>query len=141
MQWARDRFLITDDLSKADIGYVHRTLNTTYWASGRSFETVRKSLEQSVLLSLFDDSRMIGYARIVGDNATFAWLCDVFIDPEYRGKDLGKWLVECTLEHPSMQNCRLNLLATKDAQALYARFGFEPKECMVKINRVEGNFP
>ncbi len=141
MRWTKDKYLITDDKSGADTQYIHRTLNTTYWATQRTYETVVKSLERSDLLSLFDGDTMIGYARVVGDGITFAWLCDVFIAPDYRGKGLGKWLMECVLEHPSMKDCRINLLATKDAQGLYARYGFEPKECMTRTNLREGSYP
>lgn len=132
MKWNNNDYWITDDNDAVDIDYVHRTLNTTYWAADRPKEIVEKSIRNSVMLSLFNHHRQIGYARIVSDYATFAWLCDVYIDPEYRGQGLGAWLCKCYLEHPSSY-VSINLLATKDAHALYEKFGFKPKECMILV--------
>lgn len=131
MKWKKGEYITTDDKSNVDVNYVHRTLNTTYWAAGRPKEIVKKSIENSVFLSVFKDGRQVGYSRVVSDNATFAWICDVYIDPEHRGSGLGKWLMRCTLKHPSAK-VRINLLATKDAQGLYEKYGFERKECMAR---------
>jgi len=131
MKWKKGEYITTDDKSNVDFEYVHRTLNTTYWAKGRAKETVIKSIENSVFLSVFKDGRQVGYSRVVSDNATFAWICDVYIDPEHRGKGLGRWLMRCTLKHPSTK-VRINLLATKDAHGLYEKYAFEIKECMVR---------
>ncbi len=131
MKWKKGEYITTDDKSNVDIDYVHRTLNTTYWARGRPKETVKKSIENSIFLSVFKDNRQVGYSRVVSDNATFAWICDVYIDPKHRGNGLGKWLMRCTLKHPSVK-VRINLLATKDAQGLYEKYGFERKECMAR---------
>ncbi len=131
MKWKKGEYITTDDKSNVDIDYVHRTLNTTYWARGRPKETVKKSIENSIFLSVFKDNRQVGYSRVVSDNATFAWICDVYIDPKHRGNGLGKWLMRCTLKHPSVK-VRINLLATKDAHGLYEKYGFERKECMAR---------
>jgi GNAT superfamily N-acetyltransferase len=133
MQWTRDEFVITDDTADIDMDFITETLKSTYWAENRPRKIIEESITNSVFLSLFDDKKQIGYSRIVSDMATFAWICDVFIDPEYRERGLGKWLMECTLEHPSC-SVRINLLATKDAHGLYEKYGFKNKECMVKLN-------
>lgn len=130
MKWEKNGFWITDDPKATDIDFVTTSLNTTYWAQGRPRAIVEKSLRNSIVLSLFKEQRQIGLTRIVGDEATFAWVCDVFVAPEYRKQDLGKWLIQCTLEHP-VCDVRIRLLATRDAHGLYQQFGFVPKECMV----------
>ena len=134
MQWQKGNFLITDDKKGIDTDFVTAELNKTYWAEGRSREIVEKSIENSVMFSMFDGGRMIGFARVVTDYCTFAWLCDVYIHPDYRGMGLGFWLVESVLSHPST-NVRVNMLSTKDAHGLYEKFGFERKECMIKKDR------
>ena len=133
MKWDNNEYWITDDNTVANIDFVHTSLASTYWAKGRSRETVEKSVENSVMLSLFKDDQQIGFARIVTDHSTFAWLCDVFVHPDYREKGLGVWLCKCYLEHPC-SHVRINLLATKDAHELYEKLGFERKECMVLID-------
>ena len=89
---------------------------------------VRHSLDHSLCFGLYEKSRQVGFARVVTDRATFAWLCDVFILEEYRGRGLSKWLVECVMAHPALQGLRRFLLATRDAHGLYARHGFTPLE-------------
>lgn len=130
MKWEKDNYWITDDNTAADIDYITDSLNKTYWAEGRSREIVEKSVQNSVLLSMFDKEKPIGFARLVTDHSTFAWLCDVYIEPSYRGQELGKWLMKCTLEHPST-HVRINLLATRDAHGLYKQYGYDMKECMI----------
>ena len=131
MQWHKDDFLVTDDKKVIDVDFVTEELNKTYWAEGRPREMVEKSIEHSVMFSMFESDRMIGFARIVTDYSTFAWLCDVYIHPEYRGNGLGVWLMECVYSHPST-DVWINLLATRDAHGLYEKFGFERKECMIR---------
>ncbi len=131
MQWEKGDYVITDDQSQADIDFVHSSLNTTYWAENRSRKVVEKSLENSVLLSLYLGERQIGFTRIVSDFATFAWVCDVFIHPDQRGKGLGKWLMECVVAHPAMDVSQ-QVLATRDAHGLYEKFGFQVREMMFR---------
>ena len=130
MEWQKDNLLITDDTLNVDLNFVTESLQSTYWAGNRSRAIIEKSITNSVFLSLFDGNRQIGFNRIVSDSATFAWLCDFYIHPDYRGKGFGKWFFEMSLEHPTVK-VRLVLLATKDAHALYAKYGFETKECML----------
>ena len=133
MKWKRDNFLITDDKESVDIEFVVTALQSSYWAQNRPREVIEKSIRTSAFLSLFDGRRQIGFNRMVSDEATFCWLCDLYIDPEYRGRGLGKWLFKCTLEHPSTR-VHIVLLATRDAHELYERYGFYRKECMVVAN-------
>jgi len=123
-EWTRGSFRITDDPAQVDLRFMTEALNTTYWAGERTYETVAKAAENSVTLTLFDGERPIGFSRMVGDGATFTWICDVYVLPEYRGQKLGTWLVERTVEHPFNQY-RLSMLATRDAFTLYEKFGFK----------------
>lgn len=115
---------ISTDRSRLDIAYIHRYLSEEcYWAIGRSREVVEKSIANSRNFGVYDGDRQIGFARVVTDYATFAWLCDVFIDGAYRGQGLGKQLVETVVAHPDLQGMRNFLLATRDAHALYRHYG------------------
>ncbi len=133
MNWSQGEFLITDDKSRADMDFISGSLHTTYWASDRPVSITKQSIDNSVLLSLFHQERQIGFTRIVSDHSTFAWICDVFVHPEFRGEGLGKWLMECTVNHPAAQ-VRLVLLATKDAHGLYEKYDFVRRECMYRTN-------
>jgi len=136
MDWKKDAFYLTDDNDAADIDYIWKTLSATYWAKGRPRDVVEKSVRNSVMLSMFCDRRPVGYTRLVGDDATFVWICDVYVDPEYRGLGLGKWMMQCCLEHPICK-VAINLLATKDAHGLYEKYGFIRKECMSRRGRAD----
>lgn len=122
----RGEFLISNDRARLDIRFIHRFLSTqTYWATGRSFEVAQRSIENSFSFGLFQGERQIGFARVVTDYATFAWVADVFVIEEFRGQGLGKWLMEVILNHPRLQGFRRWTLATKDAHELYRQFGFD----------------
>ena len=134
-QWERDGFVITTDKNRLDVQFIHEFLsNTSYWATSRSLEQVERSIDNSLNFGLFKDDRQIGFARVVTDYATFAWLADVFIVDQYRGLGLGVWLIDVITSHPQLQGFRRWLLATRDAHELYRRFGFtevtEPKRWM-----------
>jgi GNAT superfamily N-acetyltransferase len=129
VKWEKDEFWITDVKSLADIDFITTALNTTYWAENRAKEIIEKSIANSVLLSLFHGDQQIGFTRIVSDDATFAWICDVYVYPDYRGRGLGVWLMACTMEHPAA-NVGQVVLATKDAHGLYEKFGFSRREYM-----------
>ena len=120
----KDNFSISTDKSKLDISVIHDFLSRSYWSENIPVETVRKSIEGSMCFGVYDNSRQVGFARMVTDNATFAYLADVFIIEEYRGRGLSKWLMEFILSHPELQRLRRILLATRDAHSLYKQFGF-----------------
>jgi GNAT superfamily N-acetyltransferase len=125
--WERGEYLITSDRSRLDVGFIHNFLaNETYWAVGRSTEVVKRSIDNSLCFGIYRRTEQVGFARVVTDFATFAWLADVFIVPEHRGHGLAKWLMEVILAHPELQGFRRWVLATKDAHSLYAQFGFIP---------------
>ncbi|HVG31475.1 MAG TPA: GNAT family N-acetyltransferase [Pyrinomonadaceae bacterium] len=127
-QWRRGDYFISADRALLDLNLIHDYLsNQSYWATGRSMETIRRSIENSLSFGLYSDAtgRQLGFARVITDYATFAWVADVFILDEARGQGLGKWLMEVILAHPELQGFRRWILATKDAHELYRRFGFE----------------
>jgi len=120
----RGSYTISTDRARLDIARLHRYLSEeSYWARGRLLEVTEKSIQHSLCFGVYDGEQQIGFARVVTDYATFAWLCDVFILEPYRGQGLGKWLVECVVGHPELQGIRLFMLATRDAHALYQRYG------------------
>jgi GNAT superfamily N-acetyltransferase len=125
--WERGDFLISTDRSRLDVELIHDFLSkTTYWAVGRKRDVVQRSIENSLPFGIYKGNNQIGFARVVTDYATFAWVADVFVLPEFRGRGLSKWLMEIILAHPQLQGFRRWVLATKDAHSLYAQFGFIP---------------
>ena len=123
--WQRGVYEISTDLSRLNLDLIHQYLSTqTYWASGRSLEVVQRSIENSFPFGLYKENEQVGFARVVTDYATFAWIADVFILPEHRGQGLSKWMMEVVIEHPRLQGFRRWVLATKDAHGLYEKFGF-----------------
>lgn len=131
MNWDKNGFMISDDRSLLDIDRISRLLSTTYWASNRPKETIERSIVNSICFGLYDNSKQIGFARVVSDKAVFSWVLDVVIDEGYRGKGLGKWLVASVLEHPEIKNTAF-ALATSDAQDFYRKFNFSEQQCMRK---------
>ncbi|HMF56800.1 MAG TPA: GNAT family N-acetyltransferase [Pyrinomonadaceae bacterium] len=121
----RGEYLISTDPAHLDIELIHRTLSTeTYWATGRPLDVVKRSIENSLPFGLYHLGKQIGFARVVTDYATFAWIADVFVLEEFRGRGLGKWLMDVMISHPRLQGFRRWVLATKDAHGLYHQFGF-----------------
>lgn len=131
MEWQRNDYTITDDPQRTDVDLVCVLLDQSYWAAGRPRERMVKAMSNSICFNLYHHDSQVGFARVVTDQATFAWIADVIILPEYRGRGLGKWLMTCLLSHPAVQGTR-QLLKTRDAHGLYERFGFERQECMVR---------
>ena len=125
-EWRRGEFTISTDRERLDIEAVQRFISEeSYWGRGRSVEVVRRSIEGSLPFGLYRGDRLVGFARVVTDYATFAWIADVFVLEEFRGQGLGRWLTETMLAHPDLQGFRRWALATKDAHELYRRFGFQ----------------
>jgi GNAT superfamily N-acetyltransferase len=126
-EWQRGEYAISTDDSRLDIPVIHDFVaNQSYWAQGRTIETVQRALNNSLNFGLYEDKQQVGFARVVTDYATFAWIADVFVLKEHRGRGLSKWLLEVILSHPKLQGFRRWVLATRDAHALYAGFGFIP---------------
>jgi GNAT superfamily N-acetyltransferase len=127
VEWRRGEYSISTDTARLDIDVIHRFLREdSYWAAGVDREIVERSIENSICFGLYDESRQVGFARVVTDRAAFAYLADVFVLPDHRGRGLGKWLVETVLSHPDLQNLRRFFLGTADAHSLYERHGFRP---------------
>jgi GNAT superfamily N-acetyltransferase len=121
---SRDSLLVSTDRARLDVALVHRVLSSTYWARGIPREIVERSIAGSVAFGLYDGAEQIGFARVVTDLATYAYLCDVFVVEQRRGAGLGDWLVESIMLHPELQGLRRFALFTRDAASLYARHGF-----------------
>jgi GNAT superfamily N-acetyltransferase len=126
MQWRKGEFHVSTVFDRLDLNVIHGFLRESYWASGIPRATLEKSMRNSVCFGLFHAGTQIGFARVISDRATFAYLADVFVLPEYRGRGLAKWLMECIMEHPELQGLRRWLLVTRDAHGLYKKSGFEP---------------
>ena len=124
----KEGYAISTDPDRLESAAVHRLLSEhAYWAQGRSLETVAASLSASLNFGAFaPDGTLAGFSRIVTDYATFAWLCDVVVHPDHRGLGLGKALVEAVVTHPRLLGLRRIILATGDAEGLYAKYGFKP---------------
>ena len=122
--WHRNGYRVSTDPSKLDLGVVHGYLTESYWAAGVPEEVVRRSVENSLCFGVYRDEEQVGFARVVTDRATFAYLADVFVLEAHRGQGLGKWLVEVILSHPDLQGLRRWMLATRDAHDLYRRYAF-----------------
>lgn len=117
---------ISSDPARLDVDAIHAFLAGAYWSVGIPRETVARALAHSLAFALYHRDRTIGFARFVTDRATFAYLADVFVVPEHRGKGLATWLVRTALGHPDLAGLRRVMLATRDQHKLYARFGFTP---------------
>jgi GNAT superfamily N-acetyltransferase len=123
-EWRRDDYTISTDRELLDLELIYGFLTTSYWATGRTIDTIRRSIANSLPFGVYHRGRQIGFARVITDYATLAWIADVFIIEEFRGQGLSKWLVEVIITHPQLQGFRRWILATKDAHGLYEKFGF-----------------
>jgi GNAT superfamily N-acetyltransferase len=131
-EWRRGEYTISTDRARLDVGLIHKYLSeSSYWAKGRPREVVERSIEHSLAFGIYHGERQVGFSRVITDYATFAWIADVFVVEEYRGRGLGKWLSEVMLAHPDLQGFRRWVLATKDAHELYRHVGFQ------ELQRVE----
>jgi GNAT superfamily N-acetyltransferase len=115
---------ISTDPARLDIDLIHRFLETSYWAKGRRRSVVERSIRNSLCFGAYLAGQQVAFARVVSDRAVFAYLMDVFVVPEFRGRGISKALMRSVLAHPDLQNLRVFLLATRDAHGLYAQFGF-----------------
>jgi len=123
----RDGYRVSTNPEHFDIDAIHAYLTRSYWAEGISRDLVARAVAGSLGFGLFDgDDRQVGFARVITDRATFAYLSDVYVLEEHRGRGLSKWLVQVIQSHPELQGLRRFVLATQDAHGLYARFGFVP---------------
>ena len=135
----RGHLLLSTDRARLDVDQIHRLLATTYWAQGIPRDVVARAIAGSISFGLFDRGQLVGFARVISDLATYAYLADVFVVESHRGRGLGDWLVESILLHPQLQGLRRFALITRDAGPLYARHGFaapaEPSGYMEIVDR------
>jgi len=125
MEWQKDDYTISTDRSRLDLETINRFLSEeAYWAKNRTLEKTRTAIENSICFGVYKGEQQAGFARVVTDRATFAYLGDVFILNEFRGRGLSKWLMEAIVSHPEIQGLRRWVLATRDAHGLYEQFGF-----------------
>jgi len=126
MEWKRGGFIVTCDPDKIDRKVVADFLANSYWAKGIPAETVGRSIDGSICFALLEGVQQIGFARVVSDRATIAYIGDVFVLPEFRGRGLARWLMECVMAHPELRGLRRWILVTLDAHRLYEQLGFKP---------------
>jgi GNAT superfamily N-acetyltransferase len=119
-------FTVSSDKSKLDPSVIHGFLTQTYWSTGCSMDNVLQRIENSLCFGVYDGDTQVGFARVITDQASFAYLADVFILENHRGRGLSKQLMAFILADPRLQNLRRWILATQDAHGLYAKFGFTP---------------
>lgn len=122
-----DGYEVSTDPARLDFERIHRFLSSSYWSPGIPRDVVERAIANSLPFGLYAPSgEQAGFARVVSDRATYAYLADVYVEAEHRGRGLGKLLVSCVLEHPDLQSLRRWALATADAHGLYRRYGFGP---------------
>lgn len=126
MEWHHDGIRVTDDPAAVDLEVVHGFLREAYWSPGVPRDVVARAVAHSLCLTALEDRRQVGFARVVTDRATFAYLCDVFVLEDWRGRGLGRRLAELAIAHPDVAGCRRLLLATRDAHGVYTPLGFAP---------------
>jgi GNAT superfamily N-acetyltransferase len=120
----RDGFVVSTDPARIDVDAVHAYLTRSHWAAGIPRELVARSIAGSLCFGLFHADRQIGFARVITDEATFAYLADVYVLEEYRRRGLATWMIETVVDDPRLQGLRRFVLVTRDAHWLYAKFGF-----------------
>jgi GNAT superfamily N-acetyltransferase len=124
---SKDGLLLSDDETLLELPKIFQWLSVeSYWARGREFDVLEKSFKHSYPIGVYEGSSQIAVARIVSDTATFAWLCDVFVDSAFRGRGVGTWLAEASTEWAEKNGIKRIILATRDAHEVYSRAGFEP---------------
>lgn len=125
MTYTSGNFTVSTDKARLDLNTIQEFLSgRSYWAVGIPMSVIQKGIENSLCFGVYDSDRLVGFTRVITDSVTFAYLADVFILEEYRGKGLSKWLIECIMSHPDLQGLRRWMLVTHDAHELYRKFGF-----------------
>src|ERR1700691_6409848 len=127
IEYRRGEFAISTDRERLSLDVVHGFLTNCYWAKGIPREAVARSIKHALCFGIYDgEGAQVGFARVISDFATIAYVGDVFVLETHRGRGLGKWLMEGIVQHSALQNLRRWLLTTRDAHALYSQFGFPP---------------
>lgn len=122
----RDKYQISTDKRRFDVALIHDFLRSSYWAKDIPRSVVARSIRHSLCFGVFCREKQVGFAKVITDRATFAYLADVFVVPEHRGRGVGKMLIGRILAHRDLQGLRRIMLSTTDAHGLYVPFGFKP---------------
>jgi GNAT superfamily N-acetyltransferase len=125
-EWQRDGFTISTDPARLDVDGVHAYLSASYWARGIPRDVFERSVRNALCFGIYEGARQVGFARVVTDFATVAYVGDVFVLEPWRGRGLSRWLMEIITSHPELQGFRRWILLTRDAHGLYTKFGFTP---------------
>lgn len=137
MEWKREGYRISTEKAELDRAMIHEFLRNSYWAKGIPRELVDRSIESSLCFGLYDGTKLVGFARVISDSATFGYLSDVFVLESHRGKGLATWFMETVMAHPDLQGIRRWMLATADAHGLYRKVGFtqlsKPERIMERL--------
>ena len=137
MERQKGDFTISTNKHRLNVQYIHHFLSTqSYWAENVPIDVVERSIEGAMCFGVYANGKQIGFARVITDCATFAYLADVFIDPCFRGQAIGKWLMEVIIAHPNLQGLRSFMLATRDAHELYKKVGFRALESPERFMRI-----
>lgn len=127
VEYRRGEFVISTDAERLNLDVIHGFLTNCYWAKGIPREVVARSIQHALCFGIYDgEGAQVGFARVISDFATVAYIGDVFVLETHRGRGLGKWLMECIMRHPALQNLRRWILTTRDAHGLYSDVGFTP---------------
>jgi GNAT superfamily N-acetyltransferase len=139
VEWRRGQFIVSTDPALLDVELIHGFLTESYWSPGIPIDVLERAIDGSIPFGLYRGVEQIGFARVITDRATFAYVGDVFVLASRRGSGLGTWLMECVLEHPDLSGLRRWLLVTRDAQGLYRKVGFsrlaDPERLMERVDR------
>ena len=139
LEWMRGPFKISTDPKRLDRERIHEFLKSSYWAPGISREVVDRSIEGAMCFGVYEGDEQVGFARVITDQATFAYLADVFVLESHRGRGLSVWMMEAIRAHPELQGLRRWILMTRDAHGLYEKFGFrrmaDTGRCMEILDR------
>ena len=123
---ARGEYVVSTDRARIDVAAVHAYLSQSYWSPGIPADVIRRGIAGAICFGIYRGRDQVGFARVITDRATYAYLADVFVVESHRGRGLAKWMMEVIMSHPDLQGLRRFSLSTRDAHGLYAQFGFEP---------------
>ena len=139
VEYRRGSCLVSTDRRKLDLDVIHTFLTNCYWCPGIPRKVVAESIKGSLCFGVYDKRRQVGFARVITDCATYGYIADVFILASHRGHGLSKWLMQCIMQHPALQNLRRWSLVTRDAHGLYEQYGFvrpaQPERYMEIVKR------
>ena len=142
LEWQRDGYTISDNVSRLQLDVIHGFVTASYWAEGIEKATVARSIAHSMPFGIYRGDAQVGFCRALTDHATFGYVLDVFVLQEHRGHGLAQWLMETVLAHPALRDVPRWRLATKDAHGLYAKVGFTPLAQPERLmERMDQNWP